>query len=599
MDQLMKIRTLLSFIALLSTSLPLAAQTTAFTYQGRLMDGGIPANGSYDILVGVEDAVTNGNPIAGPISVPVTVSNGLFTTSLDFGSAAFSGGDRWIQLAVRTNGAAMFTAIFPRQPLTPVPYTIHSANSAVANGVVAGSINNLSLADGSITSTKLAPGAVSELSTPSGSVSNAVQVTSGSLVGIGTNAPQAALEVASGGSAFFSPSSQPAIVMQITNGQSGGFTNMANMSGMFISDGIAFVGSYQNSSLSLIDISDPTQPVLRSQLVDSSKKPGSIYTNLDYPFGIFVTNHIAYVPAANDNAVNILDVSNPSSPQLLSVIYQGDGQFDHLMVPVDVKLVGNRAYIPALVSGAINVVDVSHPHTPLKVAVITNGVGSITNMSLPRGIWISGTNMFDVSSAENTLSNIEISNPTAPHMVAQESNGSPSGPRHIAYPFAVTVRSNIAYVASGGFFGPGNGGMSIFDVSIPSQPVLLSEVYDGLGAFNLVVGLFSIALQGNTALVANTSENAVDLIDISDPRHPGLIADMVDDSVSNSSPYKLFAGAQNVQVVGGVATWWIVQRFVVSGVGSDGQGGHGGGSTRRNWNRCAPIGPRSGRRRHG
>ncbi len=192
----MKTRTLFLFAAMLFASFPLAAQTTVFTYQGRLMDGSGPANGNYEFQMSISDQATNGATIAGPIVVPATASNGLFTLPLDFGSAAFPGDDRWLQLSVRTNGASAFITLFPSQPLTPMPYTIHSANSAMASGVVAGSINNLSLADGSITSAKLAPGAVSQLGTPGGSVSNAVQVTVDGSIGIGTSAPRSTLEVA-------------------------------------------------------------------------------------------------------------------------------------------------------------------------------------------------------------------------------------------------------------------------------------------------------------------------------------------------------------------------------------------------------------------
>ena len=36
------------------------AQTTTFTYQGKLTDGGTPANGSYDLQFTLWDAVSGG-----------------------------------------------------------------------------------------------------------------------------------------------------------------------------------------------------------------------------------------------------------------------------------------------------------------------------------------------------------------------------------------------------------------------------------------------------------------------------------------------------------------------------------------------------------
>src|SRR5436853_7609481 len=73
---------------------------TGFIYQGRLNDGGNPATGNYDLLFTLNDAVTNGNP-AGPAqtNAAVTVSNGVFTVTLDFGDAAFNGDARWLEIA--------------------------------------------------------------------------------------------------------------------------------------------------------------------------------------------------------------------------------------------------------------------------------------------------------------------------------------------------------------------------------------------------------------------------------------------------------------------------------------------------------------------
>ena len=63
------------------------AQGTAFTYQGRLNDGGIPATGNYDLAFTLYSAISGGSPVTGPITNTATaVSNGLFTVNLDFGA---------------------------------------------------------------------------------------------------------------------------------------------------------------------------------------------------------------------------------------------------------------------------------------------------------------------------------------------------------------------------------------------------------------------------------------------------------------------------------------------------------------------------------
>lgn len=103
----------------------LFAQSTSFTYQGRLNENGNPANGAYDLHFTIYDALTNGVPLAATLTNnSVSIQAGAFTTLLDFGSAVFGGGQRWLEIAVRTNGAPAFTTLVPRQEFTRIPYAI-------------------------------------------------------------------------------------------------------------------------------------------------------------------------------------------------------------------------------------------------------------------------------------------------------------------------------------------------------------------------------------------------------------------------------------------------------------------------------------------
>jgi hypothetical protein len=125
---------LLSLMALaMALSRSLMAQGTAFTYQGILNNNGVPANGLYDIQFGAYDDPTTGNLQGGLITnTGVSVSNGLFTTTIDFGPGVFAGESLWLDIAVSSNGAGNFSAITPRQALTPTPYSIFSSEAGSA-----------------------------------------------------------------------------------------------------------------------------------------------------------------------------------------------------------------------------------------------------------------------------------------------------------------------------------------------------------------------------------------------------------------------------------------------------------------------------------
>lgn len=107
------------------------AQGTAFTYQGQLFDGGAAANGIYDFEFTLYETNAAGGPVAGPVTNATTsVSNGLFTATVDFGPGVFSGVSYWLDVSVRTNGGNVFTEVLPRQPLTPAPYAIMAASAS-------------------------------------------------------------------------------------------------------------------------------------------------------------------------------------------------------------------------------------------------------------------------------------------------------------------------------------------------------------------------------------------------------------------------------------------------------------------------------------
>lgn len=102
-----------------------SAQPSPFTYQGRLLDNGVSANGNYDLAFRLFDAVTNGSPVSGSrTNFNVAASNGLFTVTIDFGSPTFFTTNRWLNISVRSNGTGTFTNLSPRQALTAAPMAL-------------------------------------------------------------------------------------------------------------------------------------------------------------------------------------------------------------------------------------------------------------------------------------------------------------------------------------------------------------------------------------------------------------------------------------------------------------------------------------------
>jgi hypothetical protein len=120
-------------VFLLGSPIQSPAQTTAFTYQGSLSASGSPANGQYDFTFTGFNALTGGEIIGGPVTnAGILVSNGLFITTVNFGTTPFIGGGVWLEMAVRSNGLNGFTTLSPRQQITAVPYALYSLSAATA-----------------------------------------------------------------------------------------------------------------------------------------------------------------------------------------------------------------------------------------------------------------------------------------------------------------------------------------------------------------------------------------------------------------------------------------------------------------------------------
>lgn len=141
------LRSALLGIALASAGTVLAE--SSFSYQGRLDQAGSPVNGLHDLRFTLYASAEGGDPVSG-INNPVTssgidVADGLVDLTLDFGDLAFTGAQRWLQVEVRPAGSGEYTALRPRQPVTPALYAIHADDAALTLAVPANSVGSTAI----------------------------------------------------------------------------------------------------------------------------------------------------------------------------------------------------------------------------------------------------------------------------------------------------------------------------------------------------------------------------------------------------------------------------------------------------------------------
>lgn len=118
---------------------------SGFTYQGELRNGGSAAQGQHDFEFRLYDAASGGSQIGITVTrLAVGVSDGLFSTELDFGPAQFAGDAQWLEIRLRPAGMGAYQSLSPRTPLTAVPYAWSAAKT------LTNSVTGLSVVDGSL-----------------------------------------------------------------------------------------------------------------------------------------------------------------------------------------------------------------------------------------------------------------------------------------------------------------------------------------------------------------------------------------------------------------------------------------------------------------
>lgn len=167
--------------ALVAAELQAAPLGTSFTYQGQLKDGGVPANGVYDLRFGLFDVSSGGTALLTPTCRDnVNVVDGLFTVTLDFG-AQFAGDQRFLEISVRAGGAigncasGSYTVLTQRQSLTATPYALYALNGPSAGTwqVNGSNIVNSNTGDVSIGTTS-SPGKLTVLGAENADLSDSV-----------------------------------------------------------------------------------------------------------------------------------------------------------------------------------------------------------------------------------------------------------------------------------------------------------------------------------------------------------------------------------------------------------------------------------------
>ncbi|MHB8164417.1 MAG: PGF-pre-PGF domain-containing protein, partial [Methanoregula sp.] len=180
----------------------------------------------------------------------------------------------------------------------------------------------------------------------------------------------------------------------------------ANLIGPYkvsVSGNYAYVTSRDGNALEIVDITDPTSPTHKGKILN-----GDGGAKLTEPYGVYVAGNYTYVASCASNALEIVDITDPASPTHKASITDGTGTA-LLSCPLGVYVVGNYAYVASTGSSALEIVNITDPASPTHKASITDGAGTAL-LSNPISVYVSGIYVYVASSGSNALEIVDIGN---------------------------------------------------------------------------------------------------------------------------------------------------------------------------------------------
>lgn len=242
--------------------------------------------------------------------------------------------------------------------------------------------------------------------------------------------------------------------------------------------------------MEIVDFNDPANPVL-------------LFPSLASAHQIEFVEKFAY---ARNGSISLFEQNNDSPWSLLA---------EYETFATDFVVRGSMVYLTT--PEGLEVVDWSNPSTPYRVALYNDQLG----LNHPTQIELLD-DIFYITDHAGVMAAYQInSNPVGTHATSGDA-------------LEIALMDDLALIAAD------DGGMQIFDVARPHEPVLLSTFPTG----NDAVG---IEAKDGIAYIA-THQAGLDIVDVSDPSNPSLMTN-----------FDTGRSTQDVQVIGDLA--YVVDRI--------------------------------------
>ncbi len=286
-------------------------------------------------------------------------------------------------------------------------------------------------------------------------------------------------EMAIAGSYAYVRSDFQTILLDISEPTAPALVSTVNLGGamrMAAAGNLLYVLTDSGAGFRVYGISNPASPIfLGYELVPS-------------PQALVVVGNVVYL--ATYSGLVVLDVSDPANPEIVGESNGPEGLTDVALHEAQVVVTQQ--------SGAVQVVDVSDPVSPQLE-------GQFRENARPRTVAISGTHAYLAGSVcAPALQVLDIAEPTVPTLAGESLEMSEWGGNDL------TIRDSIAYLAVP------DDALLIYDISAAGLPTLLAD-------FDAVLNVSNVAVEDTTAYILN---GGFQVVDVTDPSAPSLLGQL-------------------------------------------------------------------------
>ena len=302
----------------------------------------------------------------------------------------------------------------------------------------------------------------------------------------------------------------------------------------------AAVTSYNEpDGIQIVNITDPFNPGPVSSVRDGSGG----FDTLGNPYGVDIAtiNGRIYAVVGSgwpDHGVQIIDMTDPLNPGPVSSVRDGSGGFEALggANDVDILMIHDQTFaVVASEHDGVQIMDITNPFNPTPVASIVDNTGGFNDMYgsidvetvmmqdrayVVVAVGDDDENRPDIS--DNSVHIIDITEPGTPILTASIHDGT-RGFEALNRPFSIgimtTEDATYAVVAA-----QRDNAVQIINITDPFNPVPVSSAFDGIGGFEALGGANDVkiaTIHGRTyAMVSSGADDGVQVIDITNPAHP-------------------------------------------------------------------------------